>query len=135
MFENINSKIKNLAAIIFVVSVIGGIIWFIASFSLYNDNKTFINSDYSEYYLKAIRGKSGMIYSVILLVSGIISSFLIYGFGELIERVRNIDYKLNGKPKENIEEKVSDEEIIAELEKENKNEMARSELLDKYKID
>jgi hypothetical protein len=126
MFDNIGHKIKCLAVFIIAASIIIGFIWFVFSFQKYDENKEFIDniSQYgSEYASDAIAGKSGMIYSVIMVVSSFISSFLLYGFGELIERTASID--------DNLEEIISNvhkdlessniiqRKILAELEKEN----------------
>lgn len=82
----------------------------------------------------SIDGGTSVSPPIIVGVSGCISSLLIYGFGEVIYHLKRIDNKLNGKPEpdklESINEGeksyagdvlyddiVSDEEIIAELEK------------------
>lgn len=121
MFNNIDSKLKNLAIVIIVLGICISVIWFCKSCYDYNNNKSFIGSssneylrEYTKYEVIAIAGKSGMIYSVVLFVSSIISSFLIYGFGELIERAERIDNRLEkiyySNNNKNSEHKVSDEE-------------------------
>lgn len=132
MYKNIDQKFKGLALIFFWVSISIGVIWFFNSLSQYTEYAKFIDgasiygggytSSYTLFGDKAYAGKMGMIYSIILILTGTISSYLIYGFGEIINHLKNIDYKLNGKPKIIEEEKVSDEEIIKELEQDSENE-------------
>lgn len=117
MFNNIYNKIQKLAVIILICSVVVGGIWFICSFSLYIGNHDFLQyHDVTNiYYLKAVSGKNGMIYSLTLLVSGIISSFLIYGFGELIEKVTSIDnYFKNVETQEKIKKHKEEHEKAVE---------------------
>ena len=95
MFEKIDDTILVLGKILFLLSIVGGFIWIIISYS---------------------DGRSILI-PIIVSISSCILSLLMYGFGEIIYHLKRMDYKLNGKPdEEEIEEKVSDEEIIKELE-------------------
>ena len=76
MYDNIGSKIKIVAQILFVLGVIGSIIFgFVICFG---------SEDF-----KAI----GFLYILLGGLSSWLSTLLMYGFGELIERVCSIDKK------------------------------------------
>ena len=77
IFENIDDTILVLGRILFLLSIVGGIIWIIISYS---------------------DGRSILI-PIIVSISSCISSLLMYGFGEIIYHLKRIDNKLNGKPK------------------------------------
>ena len=79
MFDNIGSKIKTLAVVLFVVECIGVFIYAVVTWSLTEE-------PISGFLVLAIGG-----------VFAWVSVFFIYGFGELIERVSNIDDKLPGR--------------------------------------
>ena len=87
MYKDIDDKIKSLAQLVFWISILVGGIGLLYSIS---------------------KLSSGLIYSSILIVSGIISSYFIYGFGKIIEHLKNIDYHLNGSPKEEPEKEQYD---------------------------
>lgn len=92
MFDNIGDTIKKIAVTMAILSIVIGIIWFMASIINWNEYQKLYNSSYDSFYkIEALTAKSGLIYSIILLICGTISSFLIYGFGELIDRVVSID--------------------------------------------
>ena len=80
MFSNIGGKIKKLAVILCILGMIGSVVYAIVCFS--NTSK------YEDLTL----------YGVLILVLGClvswISSFFVYGFGELIERTVSIDERL-----------------------------------------
>jgi hypothetical protein len=101
MFDRIDNKLKWVARIIFWLSVVGGGIWFIKSLRYYLD--------------LAMHGNSllliGIINPIVIILSGIFSSYLIYGFGELISHVRNIDCSLKGDSNASDEEGKSQENI------------------------
>ena len=118
MFEDIDKKIKTLSEIIFWLSLIIGGLWILVAFSFYQESGDTIY-------------KSHMIYSVILIVWGIITSYFIYGFGAIINHLKRIDYKLNGNP-------VLDEEEINVIEKSYEEETkydAKIEFEEKTKYD
>lgn len=119
MFENIDKKIKTLSEVVFWLSLIIGGLWFLIAISYYQESREIIYRNH-------------IIYSIVLVIWGVISSYFIYGFGEIINHLKRIDYNLNGEPKEEDEtevklsdrkdiiyddEEVPIEEIIAELEK------------------
>ena len=87
MFNNIEDKIDKMAGVIFWCSIILGILWFILSCSNYFEYKD-LRSE--EYIIQAIQSKSNMINSIILILSGSISAYLINGFGKLIYYVKSI---------------------------------------------
>lgn len=92
MFDNIGDTIKKIAVTMAILSIVIGIIWFLASIINWNEYQKFYNSSNNSFYkIEALTAKSGLIYSIILIICGTISSFLIYGFGELIDRVVSID--------------------------------------------
>ena len=114
MFEDIDKKIKTLSEIIFWLSLIIGGLWILVAFSFYQESGDAIY-------------KSHMIYSVILIVWGIISSYFIYGFGEIINHLKRIDYKMNGnlildKEEINVIDKSYEEEIKYDVRIESKEE-------------
>jgi amino acid transporter len=96
MFKNISKKIKNLAVLIFILSIVICGIWLLISAINWNENKEFYNSYVAtdEFYNAAHDALTGLQTSAFLLIFGIISSFFIYGFGELIERVQRIDSRV-----------------------------------------
>lgn len=81
--------IKFAAVLLFILSAIVGIIWFFSAAGQYSDSKEFMDD------MAMASAKMGMIYSLSLLVSGTIFSLLLYGFGEIIECLSNIDDKLS----------------------------------------
>lgn len=87
MFENIQKTIKSLAKLIFWLSFLIGIIWGIYIIYYYS------NLNHNYYVLKS---RLSLLPPVMLFFGGAVSSFLIYGFGEIIEILKNIDNKLNG---------------------------------------
>lgn len=99
MFDNIDEKLRVIAKLIFIITLLGGILWLCTS--LYNivEYKDFLVHEtfMTDYHTKAISAKNGIIYSVILIISGAISSFILYGFSDLIYYVKNINNKLNNK--------------------------------------
>lgn len=86
MFERIDNKLKWVARIIFWISVVGGGIWLIFS----------IRSYVTLSYLLIRPSLTILMSPIIMIISGIVTSYLFYGFGELIGHVRNIDYRLKG---------------------------------------
>lgn len=94
MFQNVGDKIKGLAVILVFISIFGGAMWLVYSIRQYIEYKDFLDyysDSFSEYYQKALAGRNGLLFSIILIVGGTISSIIMYGFGELIERVASID--------------------------------------------
>ena len=76
MYDNIGSKIKIAAQIVFTLGVIGSIIFgFVICFGSEDFNAV------------------GLLYILLGGISSWISTLLMYGFGELIERVCSIDKK------------------------------------------
>jgi hypothetical protein len=92
VFDNVETKIKMLATIIFWSGLILGGIWLIISITDYVKY-----ADYLEYSLdikytslasagqKGLYARSGIISAATLMVSSIISAFVLYGFAQLIE--------------------------------------------------
>ena len=98
MFENIGSKIKKLAKFCAFACIISGVI-----VTLYGGSQYFSNAEYLEY--ATVYGGSSYYYSLekagneaymglqllkfglIAGVAGFVSSWPLYGFGELIEKV------------------------------------------------
>ena len=80
MFSNVGGKIKKLAVILCILGIIGSVVYAIICFT---------NSS---------RYQDLTLYGVLILVVGCllswISSFFVYGFGELIERTVSIDERL-----------------------------------------
>jgi hypothetical protein len=101
MFNNISYKIKVISLLSLICSVVGGAIWLIFSVTQYVKYKEFLQfENLSRFYNTAVIARQGIVYSLVLLIGGIISSYLIYGFGEIIESLNNIDSKLKDEAKE-----------------------------------
>jgi hypothetical protein len=118
MFTNIGEKIKTVAISVFVISIIGGIIFFLWSFTRYNEHKDVIEyasvyggDDYfdilTDYGNIAYSGKMGMIYSIVGIIISFISSLFMYGFGEIVTCLHEIKDKLDDN-KENERKNIND---------------------------
>ena len=136
MFNNIGGKLKGLASLVVIISCLVGGLWLLYSLLKYHS--------YSEYIkVKDIlnegapyNAKLGVIYSISLIISGIISSFLIYGFGELIDNTERIDNQIEkiyysltdqkGNDSKNVNLQNNQESI--------KPELTRAELYEMQKI-
>lgn len=108
MFDRIDKKLKGLAKIIFWLSVIIGGIWLLFSLKSYGD--------YAIVYFSFWQAFSILLYPISIILFGIVTSYLIYGFGELINHVRNIDYGLKGESRtafkeDNLQVSIEDNEI------------------------
>ena len=93
MFKNIGRKIKGLAAVIcwigIVISVIGGIVLVIAAFSSFKwDSK-------GAGFGMVLVILAGMLTAGIGILFSWLGSFMLYGYGELIDRTTRIEEKLN----------------------------------------
>lgn len=108
MFKDIDEKLKSMALIIVFLGITIGGIWLIYLLYKYNN----LDSYYEDNNIYLIP----MIYSITLMFGSVVLSYFIFAFGQIITHLKRIDYKLNGVPKAEIEEKVPDEEIIKELE-------------------
>lgn len=114
MFDQIGVKIKRIAYVILVLVVIIGTFWFVNSYMDYLKYKDYY--DNIENLLTralAVSSTSGMIGSVIFSFCGIVVSYLIYGFGVLVDKSENLDNKMNDflieyKEKHNVEGAHSD---------------------------
>lgn len=80
MFSNIGGKIKKLAIILCILGMIGSIVYAIICFTSSNR--------YQDLTL------TGVLILVLGCLTSWISSFFVYGFGELIERTVSIDNRL-----------------------------------------
>lgn len=87
MFHNIGAKIKTLAKVITWLGIVVGLVAGIGmiSSSLHYENLGYPNEGIAP----------GIMYMILIPLSAWISSFLLYGFGQLIEHVASIDAKLN----------------------------------------
>ncbi len=81
MFKNIGGKIKGLATIVTVIGMICSVILFIVLIV--------IGDGEPEGFI------SGLLLGGLGCLSSWLGSFLLYGFGQLIESAENIEYKLN----------------------------------------
>ena len=100
MFDNIGSKIKGLASIITWIGIIISVILGIVLMCL---GKTFV-----------IVGLCVLFFGALM---SWISSFLLYGFGELIERTCRIDDYLNFNPPNSPSAHVGNHQLLELLEK------------------
>ena len=113
MYNNIGSKIKTLAKFICICIAV---VWIIIGFSL-------ILNRYSSLFVRLI----GLLITIIGPLFAWISSFLLYGYGELIEQNEEIKKeirKLTKNSKEIDEERVLFEKAIKGEEKEEESEDA-----------
>lgn len=92
MYSNIGGKIKGLAKAIGIIGMVCGAIWLLASIIDYSEYSDYIKYTYSYEYsslytkgLKAIAAKNGIKWSIITIATSFISSWPMYGFGQLIE--------------------------------------------------
>ena len=100
MFTNIGRKIKTLASVICWVGIIISAIGFIVMLILGID-------DYDGLLI-------GLSFAV-LIVGGLgswIGSFILYGYGELIDRMTSIDEKISGKDKQVGVKRVEEKPLI-----------------------
>lgn len=111
MYSNIGGKIKTLAATIAILGMGLGVIWLIISISTYSQNAEYIKYadisyayDYPLLYKSgaaAFAARSGIKWSIILIVSSFISSWPMYGFGQLIENSDKLVALYQGKATDN----------------------------------
>lgn len=105
MFENIGSKLKKFAKILFVVAILSSLIC-VFSFG--------IEESYYDYYTGRTQYEFTALFWIFLLISPIVSymqSALIYGFGELIEKATET---------KQLMEKVVNNDVVTPEEKEEK---------------
>ena len=88
MFNNIQNTLKSFAKFIFWLSVVLTVIWSV----IIIDSNAKLNVHYYKYNINIL---IRFIQPIVLFLGGTISSFLIYGLGEIIEVLKNIDRKLN----------------------------------------
>ena len=90
MFNNIGGKLKELAKIVFVLGVIASVSFAIALFT--GD----LAKDFGQ-------GEK-LIFGLIVIVAGIVASWVstwfIYGFGEIIDKLTDIEYNTRKESKE-----------------------------------
>ncbi len=85
MFNNIGSKIKALAKVVTWVGIIGSVI---AGIGMMTASRTMIGA-----YGIDVRGGSvigGILVMVVGSVAAWVSSFILYGFGDLVENAKRI---------------------------------------------
>ena len=95
MFSNIGGKIKILAVTIAIIGMVAGGVWFAVSATTYSENAEFLEYadlsyayQYSSLYergMAAYTARAGMKWSAVLFISSLISSWPMYGFGQLVE--------------------------------------------------
>lgn len=85
MFTNIGAKIKTLASAIAWIGIIGSIIGGLAMVA--------VGLDSEEIFILF-----GVLTAIVGSLTSWIGSFLLYGYGELIDKVTQIDRKLNSQP-------------------------------------
>ncbi len=105
MFENIDKKIQKMAGIFFGIGTIGGILLFMIFIIMFLSNADCLEyawayggshySSLTESGNTAYIGMIGSISSIITVIVSIIFSILIFGFGELIQQVTEINKKLS----------------------------------------
>lgn len=104
MYEDIGGKLKKYAKFVAVVGMVIGLLWFMISMFSYVENAEYIEYAYEDgqpslqaLALEAVAAKQGMIYSLLLISTSIISSWPLYGLGQLIQNSDIIRKNLTGK--------------------------------------
>ncbi|WP_033166558.1 hypothetical protein [Clostridium sp. KNHs205] len=105
MEPKISKILKSIAILVLILSIIGGLAYFIISVKNYFNYKEFLDGasiyggsfldSYTEYGNLAYSGKIGITYSLIMIFSGVISFAFIYGFGEIISLLDSINDKIS----------------------------------------
>ncbi len=110
MYSNIGGKIKGLAKFIAGMGVFCGVVWLIWSIVAYTDNTEYIKYadllsayEYPVLYeagMEGLAGKEGIKWSIITIIASFISSWPMYGFGQLIENTDKLVAMNQTKPEE-----------------------------------
>lgn len=121
LYDNIGAKIKQYVKTATMVAVLGGLLMLVISASIYADNKEYIKfidefrySSLRESAMTALAAKNGIKYSIILIITSIISSWPLYGLGQLIENTDMIVKHLSGPTPLTPSDKAEPETALAE---------------------
>lgn len=105
MYSNIGEKIKGLAKAIGIIGMVCGAIWLLASLINYTEYSDYIQYAYSYEYsflyekgLQAVAAKEGIKWSIITIAASLVSSWPMYGFGQLIENTDKLVAMHQNKP-------------------------------------
>ena len=100
MYDNIGGKIKGLAKAIFII---GAVVSFIAGIALMfvNDNLIFV----------------GVMICFLGIIVSWVSSWVLYGFGEIIDKVSDIERNTRGGERKSEAQSKIDSERISKIEK------------------
>ena len=96
MFDNIGEKIKSSAIVLLVIGIIASLILGISQIS--NAVETSKYSSYFSSYAGTVEGASvlgGILTIVFGSIISLIASYILYGFGQLIDSTQNIEKKLS----------------------------------------
>lgn len=108
MYENIGGKIKSLAKVSFIVAtslfVLSGIIFLLSA-----ENASYRYEDTLITY--------GVLLPILGPLFSWIGTWLLYGFGELIEKVSDIEYNTRGTERKSTEYSISEQKKISNIEK------------------
>lgn len=109
MYDDIGGKLKKYAKFVAVVGMVIGLLWFMISMFSYVENAEYIEYAYEDgqpslqaLALEAVAAKQGMIYSLLLIASSIISSWPLYGLGQLIQNSDIIRKHLTGSTSQEV---------------------------------
>ena len=101
MYDNIGGKIKGLAKVIFIIEAIAAVIAGFALMSFGDDMIPII----------------GVLVIVVVPIVAWVSSWLLYGFGELIDKASDIERNSRGGERKSEAQAKVDSERIAKIEK------------------
>ncbi len=108
LFNNPGAKIKKIAMICFWLSCIAGVIILLVGFKMYSEDKKYIEYLTAYNYptlvaaaQNAVLGRAMMIWAIPGALASMLSAYILYGFGELIEKATLAKEKI-----EDIEKKI-----------------------------
>ncbi len=119
MFDNIGGKLKSLAKKIAIAGTVIGVLCFLISVVQYAENAEYIDrldssfSSLREAAVIANRARTGIFASLGLILASIVSSWPLYGYGQLIENSDKILKHLEGK---NNDDHVASKSVIEDIE-------------------
>lgn len=119
MYSNIGGKIKGLAKWVAIIGMISGAILLVVSLVAYTKNANYIEFanayyayDYTSFYergMEAFAAREGILWSIVTIIVSFISSWPMYGFGQLIENTDKLVAAMNQQNKPKEEPSIEDE--------------------------
>lgn len=110
MYNNIGEKLKGLAVALAVIGVCLGGIWLVISLIAWGEHGEYLQFADAYYAyesailyesgMEALAAKEGIKWSIVLIITSFISSWPLYGFGQLIENTDKLVAIQQVKPEE-----------------------------------